>query len=353
MSVQQKIENLRRIREERERLAQQISDMKESMAPHSALNYSRVSKPRINSWDRHQLSMSADSQRVAEWVQNDFEEFHRDEIEKKLRTSRARVLINGIMEEADQAYNSKVIELGVDNLESLHEAEQFISTRDTTNNNQKSTRKRIIINQSQNANYPSAQDEESDSHSQAGSQSSRALSLLNDEEKREIISQFIDEAYGKIIKIIKVYIIRAMYFEYGIPNQTQIVELKDRLLGHMHIPKKKWPRLLVKSRIEYLNISPGSQKVELVSAWVMRVNPGHLYITHNTTGVGKGVKVKWRRLNHHFPIFHKITNDDINIECGFNQHTQSDQETDIDDLSSIQSEPLYDEYTSNDEYESD
>jgi len=188
--------------------------------------------------------------------------------------------------------------------------------------------------------------------------SSRAASVLGDDEKRQVISDYLDAAYSRIIKIAKVYFIRALYFDYQMPTQEEIAELKDRLLGHLHIPRTKWlTRLPLKSRIEYLNITRDG-RVELATAWVMRIKGFHLYVSHDMTGLGKGVKNKWRKLTPHFPVFHKITNDDIRIDCGFGDGTGSGTETDtqsefseLADMTDIETDP---EYTSaGEEYDSD
>ncbi len=419
-NIQEKLANLRKMKEERERLTQQIAEMRDA-ANQTAL---KQHGPRItNSWDRHQLSMAADSQRVADWVQEDFQTFHQDKIENKLKTARAKVLVSGIISDADAAYESRVRALGVDNLASLQEAEGVIGTRrrslkrrqQQTNPLSKphTATKRIVIadatsatnlaqqhranqgkqksrsaklhqsssriakHRHQEKDYESESEDEltdeleetnslaSTSDGAATELSSRAASVLGDDEKRVIISEFIDLAYARIIKICKVYFIRAMYFDYQLPDQTEIAEIKDRLLGHLHIPRSKWEtRLPLKSRIEYLNITRGGQ-VELATAWVMKIKGYHLYVSHNMVGLGKGVKNKWRKLTPHFPVFHKITNDDINIECGFLDHesgTDTNSEfSELAEMTDVETDPEPDpetdtenEYISDgEEYESD
>ena len=129
ISIQDKLNNLRKLKEERERLSQQISNMRDTMTATAIAQAGGARAPRINSWDRHQLSMAADPQTIADWVHEDFETFHQDKIENKLKTARARVLVNGIMSDAEAAYQDRVRALGVDNLASLREAEQVIGTR--------------------------------------------------------------------------------------------------------------------------------------------------------------------------------------------------------------------------------
>jgi hypothetical protein len=396
-TIQDKLNNLRKLKEERERLTQQISDMRES-ANHMAI---KQHGPRITSWDRHQLSMAADSQTVADWVHADFETFHQDKIETKLKTARARVLVSGIVSDADAAYQDRVRALGVDNLISLQEAEGVIGTRNRSLKASRKTNplaqphtatKRILLTDSNSRSSPKQvnqhvaksrsakrsrsnartatqphEDEFTDSELEDGDRfsetsscadtviSSRAASVLGDDEKRVIISEFIDLAYARIIKIVKVYLIRAMYFDYLPPTQDEIAEMKDRLLGHLHIPRTKWRyRLPLKSQIEYLNITRDG-RVELATACVMRVAPLHLFVSHNMIGCGKGVKNKWRKLSPHYPVFHKITNNDINIECRFldtESGTDSQSEfSEMLDMTDIETDP---EYTSDgEEYESD
>jgi len=414
-SIQEKLANLRKMKEERERLTQQITEMRDS-ANHIAM---KQHGPRLTSWDRHQLSMAADSQRVADWVQEDFQTFHQDKIENKLKTARAKVLVSGIISDADAAYEARVRALGVDNLASLHEAEGVIGTRrrslkrrqqqtnplakphtatkriviaDTTTatnlaqqhrENPRQQKSRSAKRQQSTARIANYQQQEYESESEdeydetnsmvstsdgaateyvedindgaATELSSRAASVLGDDEKRIIIGDFIDLAYSRIIKICKVYFIRAMYFDYQMPTQQEIAELKDRLLGHLHIPRSKWEsRLPVKSQIEYLNITRDG-RVELATAWVMRVKGYHLYVSHNMVGLGKGVKNKWRKLTPHFPVFHKITNDDINIECGFlDQESGTDSNSEFSelvDMTDIETDPEYN--STGEEYDSD
>lgn len=422
-SIQEKLANLRKLKEERERLTQQITEMRDAANKTAMVQHG----PRItNSWDRHQLSMAADSQRVADWVQEDFQTFHQDKIENKLKTARAKVLVSGIISDADAAYEARVRALGVDNLASLHEAEGFIGTRRRSlkRGNQQSNplskphtaTKRIVIadpatqtnlaqrprenpgqqksrsakrqqssariakHRHQEKDYESESEDEltdeleetnslaSTSDGAAATKyvydiddgtatelSSRAASVLGDDEKRVIISEFIDLAYSRIIKICKVYFIRAMYFDYQMPTQQEIAELKDRLLGHLHIPRNKWEsRLPLKSQIEYLNITRDG-RVELATAWVMRIKGYHLYVSHNMVGLGKGVKNKWRKLTPHFPVFHKITNDDINIECGFlDQEAGSDSNSEFSELAEMTDIETDSEYNSTgEEYDSD
>ena len=408
-NIQDKLANLRKLKEERERLTQQISEMRES-ATHMAM---KQHGPRMTSWDRHQLSMAADSQRVADWVQEDFEQFHRDKIETKMKTARARVLVNGIMADADSAYEDRVRALGVDNLASLREAEQVIGTRRRSlKANSKhnpllkphTATKRIVISADQTTTNLAQQSRENPGQQKTGSAkrlgkmssnsarttnsetdgeedeiinseyeddetqscaetvlSSRAASVLGDDEKRQVISEFIDSAYAQIIKICKVYFIRALYFDYQMPSQEEIAELKDRLLGHLHIPRQKWQsRLPLKSRVEYMNITRDG-RVELATAYVMRIKGYHLFVSHNMTGWGKGVKNKWRKLSPHFPVFHKLTNDDINLECGFlDDQTQSGTDSqsefsELADMTDVETDPEdEDEYNSaGEEYDSD
>jgi hypothetical protein len=366
--------------------------------------------------------MATDSQRVADWVQEDFQTFHRDKIENKLKTARARVLVNGIMADADAAYEARVRALGVDNLASLHEADGIIGTRRRSLKAPRkqnpllqphTTTKRIVISADTapaNTNlaqqprshlaykksgsakrsakmssssarttnsetdgdedeleYNDTLSENSSSRStalssraaspslQSSALSSRAASVLGDDEKRVVISEFIDLAYARIIKICKVYFIRALYFDYQMPSQEEIAELKDRLLGHLHIPRQKWhERLPLKSRIEYMNITRDG-RVELATAWVMRVKGYHLFVSHNMLGGGKGVKNKWRKLSPHFPVFHKITNDDINLECGFldddSQSGSQISDSELADMTDIETDLEYN--SSGEEYDSD
>jgi hypothetical protein len=407
-SIQEKLANLRRLKEERERLSQEIKTMQENM---SAAAISSSNRSRITSWDRHQLSMAADPQTIANWVQEDFENFHRDKIENKIKTARARVLVGGIMNDADAAYQARVRALGVDNLASLQEADQVVGTRRKSlkaNSRQSqnpllqphTATKRIVISadphntitniaqqhgphlgqrKSRSAKrlgkMPSSsgkiQDEEYDAENELiegeddlletmstapTELSSRAASVLGDDEKRQIISEYIDLAYARIIKICKVYFIRALYFDYQMPTQPEIAEIKDRLLGHLHIPRPKWQnKLALKSRIEYLNINRDG-RVELATAWVMRIKGYHLFVSHDMTGGGKGVKNKWRKLTPHFPVFHKITNDDIKMDCVALQdnETETSSQSDISelaDMTDIETDP---EYTSvGEDYESD
>ena len=417
-SIQEKLANLRKLKEERERLSQEIKTMQENMILTASVQAS-ANRSRITSWDRHQLSMAADSQTTADWVQEDFENFHRDKIETKLKTARAKVLVQGVMSDAESAYQARVRALGVDNLASLQEADQFIGTRrrslkaqrknsllqphtatkrivisanpqDTTNNLAQQLRQNPAQRKSRSAKrtgrgartpnsdtdgeedeleYNDTLSENSGSRGtalssraaspslQSSALSSRAASVLGDDEKRQIISEYIDMAYARIIKIAKVYFIRALYFDYQMPTQEEIAELKERLLGHLHIPRQKWPtRLLLKSRVEYLNITRDG-RVELATAWIMRIKGFHLFVSHDMTGRGKGVKNKWRKLTPHFPVFHKITNSDINTDCGFQDagsgadtESQSDF-SELADMTDIETDP---EYTSEgEEYDSD
>lgn len=408
-SIQEKLANLRKLKEERERLSQEIKTMQENM---SATAIASANRPRITSWDRHQLSMAADTQKTASWVQEDFENFHRDKIENKLKTARARVLVNGIMSDAESAYQARVRALGVDNLASLQEADQVIGTRKRSlkaaRNNPllqpHTATKRIVISadpqmptnnlaQQQRPNpgkrksrsakgsakvssigarntnneiedyksedeFMEGEDDQSETMSSAETAlSSRAASVLGDDDKRQVISEYIDLAYAKIIKIVKVYFIRSMYFDYQMPTQPEIAEMKDRLLGHLHIPRTKWQdRLPLKSRIEYLNITRDG-RVELATAWVMRIKGYHLFVSHDMTGGGKGVKNKWRKLSPHFPVFHKITNSDINTDCGFrdnNSGTDTSSQSDyseLADMTDIETDPEYN--SACEEYDSD
>ena len=422
-SIQEKLANLRKLKEERERLSQEIKTMQENM---SAVAASGANRPRITSWDRHQLSIAADTQTTASWVQEDFENFHRDKIENKLKTARARVLVNGIMSDADSAYQARVRALGVDNLASLQEADQVIGTRKrslkaprknpllqphtatkrivistdpqvSTNNlaqqhgpNQRQRKSRSAKRSAKKSSSgarttnPQTQDEveygtdselademeddlsetmssaETEHRSRDASPtalSSRAASVLGDDEKRQIISEYIDMAYARIIKITKVYFIRALYFDYQMPTQEEIAEMKERLLGHLHIPRPKWrARLPLKSQIEYLNITRDG-RVELAKAWVMRIKGFHLFVSHDMTGLGKGVKNKWRKLTPHFPVFHKITNSDINTDCGFrdaNHNTETESQSDYSELADMTDIETDSEYTSaGEEYDSD
>ena len=401
ISIHEKLNNLRKLKEERERLTQEISNMRETMSATAVNQAGGARAPRINSWDRHQLSMAADPQTIADWVHEDFETFHQDKIENKLKTARARVLVNGIMSDAEAAYQDRVRALGVDSLESLQEAEQVIGTRRRslkasrknnplaqphtatkrivlTNSNSTPVPKQVIqqvaksrsakrsrsnartVTQTQEYELTDSEQEDGDGFSETSScadtvLSSRAASVLGDDEKRVIISEFIDLAYARIIKIFKVYLIRAMYFDYLPPTQEEIAEIKDRLLGHLHIPRTKWRyRLPVKSQIEYLNITRDG-RVELATAWVMRIAPFHLFVSHNMAGGGKGVKNKWRKLSPHYPVFHKITNSDINLECEFlDDESGVDNQSEFSemlDMTDIETDP---EYTSNgEEYDSD
>jgi hypothetical protein len=424
VSIQEKLANLRKLKEERERLTQEIKTMQENM---SAIAASGANRPRITSWDRHQLSMAADTQTTASWVQEDFENFHRDKIENKLKSARAKVLIGGIMSDADAAYQARVRALGVDNLASLQEADQVIGTRKrslkaarnnpllqphtatkrivisadphiTTNNlaqrpepkpgqikSRSAKRSAKVSSSDARTTYSQTQlaedngdetyeteneftedefmevvgeDDLSETMSCAPTElSSGAASVLGDNEKCQVISEYLDLAYAKIIKIVKVYFIRALYFDYQMPAQSEILELKDRLLGHLHIPRQKWrTRLPLKSRIEYLNITRDG-RVELASGWVMRIRGWHLYVSHDMTGGGKGVKNKWRKLTPHFPVFHKITNSDINTDCGFrdmDQNSETSSQSDYSelvDMTDVETDP---EYTSvGEEYDSD
>ena len=401
ISIHEKLNNLRKLKEERERLTQEISNMRETMSATAVNQAGGARAPRINSWDRHQLSMAADPQTIADWVHEDFETFHQDKIENKLKTARARVLVNGIMSDAEAAYQDRVRALGVDSLESFQEAEQVIGTRRRslkasrknnplaqphtatkrivlTNSNSTPVPKQVIqqvaksrsakrsrsnartVTQTQEYELTDSEQEDVDGFSETSScadtvLSSRAASVLGDDEKRVIISEFIDLAYARIIKIFKVYLIRAMYFDYLPPTQEEIAEIKDRLLGHLHIPRTKWRyRLPVKSQIEYLNITRDG-RVELATAWVMRIAPFHLFVSHNMAGGGKGVKNKWRKLSPHYPVFHKITNNDINLECEFlDDESGVDNQSEFSemlDMTDIETDP---EYTSNgEEYDSD
>lgn len=423
-NIQEKLANLRKLKAERERLTQQINEMRDS-ANHMAM---KQHGPRItNSWDRHQLSMAADSQRVADWVQEDFQTFHQDKIENKLKTARARVLVSGIISDADAAYEARVRALGVDNLASLQEAKGVIGTRRRSlKRSQQQTNplskphtatKRIVIadpinatnlaqqprenpgqqksrsakRQQSTSRFANRQYQEQDSESEdeydetnsmvstsdgaatelssraaspgaeSSALSSRAASVLGDDDKRAIISEFIDLAYARIIKICKVYFIRGMYFDYQMPTQQEIFEIKDRLLGHLHIPYSKWlVRLPLKSQIEYLNITRDG-RVELATAWVMRIKGYHLFVSHNMVGLGKGIKNKWRKLTPHFPVFHKITNNDINIECGFldvesgtDTHSEFSELAEMTDIETdSETDPGNKYMSTGEEYESD
>ena len=420
-SIQEKLANLRKLKEERERLSQEIKTMQENMTLNAAAQ-AGANRPRITSWDRHQLSMAADTQTTASWVQEDFENFHRDKIENKLKTARARVLVSGIMSDADAAYQARIRALGVDNLASFQEAEQVIGTRKRSlkaaRNNPllqpHTATKRIVINAGPHTNNTNlapqfrpnpgqrksrsaklnksdartknTENEEYESENelldgeddlsetmigaetalssraaspslQSSALSSRAASVLGDNEKCQVISEYIDLAYARIIKIVKVYFIRALYFDYQMPTHPEIAEIKDRLLGHLHIPRTKWQeRLPLKSRIEYLNITRDG-RVELATAWVMRIKGYHLFVSHDMTGGGRGVKNKWRKLTPHFPVFHKITNSDIRIDCGFldaNSGTDTSSQSDyseLADMTDIETDPEYS--SAGEEYDSD
>ena len=423
-SIQEKLANLRKLKEERERLSQEIKTMQENMTL-SAAAQAGANRPRITSWDRHQLSMAADTQTTASWIQEDFENFHRDKIENKLKSARARVLISGIMSDADAAYQARVRALGVDNLASLQEADQVVGTRKRSlkaaRNNPllqpHTATKRIVISTDSHTTtnnlaqqpepnpgqrkYRSAKRSAKVSSSDARNTntqtqfngdngdetyqaenelakdellevendlsetmscaptelSSRAASVLGDDEKCQVISEYIDLAYARIIKIVKVYFIRALYFDYQMPTHPEIAEIKDRLLGHLHIPRTKWQeRLPLKSRIEYLNITRDG-RVELATAWVMRIKGYHLFVSHDMTGGGRGVKNKWRKLTPHFPVFHKITNSDIRIDCGFldaNSGTDTNSQSDyseLADMTDIETDPEYS--SAGEEYDSD
>jgi len=468
-SIQEKLGNLRRMKEERERLSKEIKTIQENITI-SAAAQAGARSPRITSWDRHQLSIAADTQTTADWVNEDFQNFHRDKIENKLKTARARVLVQGVMSDADAAYQSRVRSLGVDNLASLQDADGIIATRKKSLKSQRknpliqphTATKRIVISADPSTNtnnlahqlrpnpaqskIRSAKMSSSSSRipftlnynptpggrielcsndpsfaqrriggmsdprdwannpvsavSNSGNQdvedeleyeiedksenemednisetlscppteqrsrdasptalSSRAASVLGDDEKRQVISEYLDIAYARIIKIAKVYFIRALYFDYQMPTQEEIAELKDRLVGHLHIPRPKWrTRLPLKSRIEYLNITRDG-RVELATAWVMRIKGFHLFVSHNMTGGGKGVKNKWRKLTPHFPVFHKITNCDIRVDCGFlddGSCSETESQSDFSELADMTDIETDQEYTSaGEEYDSD
>lgn len=311
LSLNDKLANLRKLKAESTELRIQIEQMKQEQEFNTHMN---TPIKRLDSYDKHRTRLAADPTQVAEWVQRDFQEFNGEIIEKKLKTERAKVMLNGIMQEADHEYNKAIRVIGIDNLSSTDDARQLV----TQNHN---NTKRILIRN------PEISD------TRASTPISSAPSLLDDEDLREIINEFIDWSYSRIIKIVKVYIIRAKLFLFDHPDPDEITELKQRLEGHMHMTRSQWSRLPLKSRIEYLAIQ--NNKVKLLSGWIMKITPCHLFITHKTIGWGSGMAFrKWKKLNHYFPIFHKISNDDINYECEINENdnASSMNSSDIDEF---------------------
>jgi hypothetical protein len=196
--------------------------------------------------------------------------------------------------------------------------------------------KRVIVTPQQNP---------VESHDEESSSEVEPLDESIDDGTRWHINQYINRCYELIIKVVKVYIIRASMRGYLLPTQREVDNMKERLEGYILVPRSKRKSLYTGCRIYYMDIVDacpnytGDFTAKCVEAWVVRQRKGRVLVTtdkyfckpaNRVTSHGQVHCMKV--INFKYPIFRKLTDNDIQSECIANipptYHEHSSAESD-------------------------
>jgi hypothetical protein len=321
-SMKNKLAELRRLKEESNALQSRIINQQAQMQ-HQVAVQSRLRTTPQQGDNGHMDSYSLflrrlnDPDLIGNMVIQDFNRINEHAIENKLRVQRSRVLINNLMSEADVAYQDKIACLAIDDISDRQHAESMVEQKHRRG--KVSNIKRVIVTPQQNAE--SRDDEESSSEVEP-------LDESIDEETRWHVNQYINRCYELIIKVVKVYIIRASMRGYLLPTQREVDNMKARLEGHMLIPRSKRKSLYTGCRIYYMDIVDacpnytGDFTAKCVEAWVVRQRKGRVLVTTDKYFCKPANRVSsqgqvhcMKVINFKYPIFRKLTDNDIQREC--------------------------------------
>ncbi len=314
--MKNKLAELRRLKEESHALQSRIINQQAQMQHQVAVQSRQRTTPQhgdngyIDSYS-HFLRRLNDPDLIGNMVVQDFNRLNEHAIENKLRVQRSRVLINNLMSEADVAYQDKIAGLAIDDISSRQQAES-IATQTPKRGNYNV--KRVIITPLTNTE---SQDEEVE-----------PLDESIDDNTRWHINQYINQCYELIIKVVKVYIIRASMRGYLLPTQREVDNMKARLEGHILIPRSKRKSLHTGCRIYYMDIVDscpnytGDFTANCVEAWVVRQRKGRVLVTTDKYFCKPANRVSsqgqvhcMKVINFKYPIFRKLTDNDIQREC--------------------------------------
>lgn len=349
-SIKNKLAELRRLKEESRALQSRILNQQANMQHQVAVQSrqrSAIDGHDVGDSYSHFLHRLHDPDLIGNLVIQDFNKLNEMAIENRLKVQRSRVLINNLMSQADIAYQDKIAGLAIDNISDRLHAESLIKQH-PSNGNQCNKIKRVIVSES--IEPVARRKRDTKTVSECEDSEVEPLGEDIDEDTRWHINEYINRCYELIIKVIKVYIIRASMRGFLLPNQRDIEVMKSWLEGHVLIPWSKRKSLYTGCRIYYMDIVDicpsytGDFTVKCVEAWVIKQHKGRLLITTDKYFCklanrlsSQGQLFCLKVINFKYPIFRKLTDKDIRDECIakipgppiYPTHEESDIESDV------------------------
>ncbi len=320
-SVKSKLAELRRLKEESHALQTRIINQQTQMQHQVAIQPRHRTSPHqgdngnMDSYS-HFLRRMNDPDLIGNMVIQDFNRINEQAIENKLRVQRSRVLINNLMSQADLAYQDKVAGLAIDDIPDRQRAESIMTTKG------KNIKRVIVAPAQQNTAQHSTESDED---------TSSAVEPLDDsidDYTRWHINQYINRCYELVIKVVKVYIIRASMRGYLLPTRREVDNMKAWLEGYILVPRSKRKSLYTGCRIYYMDIVDtcpnytGDFTAKCVEGWVVRQKRGRVLVTTDkyfckpaNMVSSQGQVHCMKVINFKYPIFRKLTDNDIQSEC--------------------------------------
>lgn len=363
MSMKSKLAELRRLKEESHALQSRILNQQAHMQHQVAVqsrHRSAIAGQDVGDSYSNFLHRLHDPDLIGNLVVQDFNKLNELAIENKLRVQRSRVLINNLMSQADIAYQDKIAGLAIDNIADRQHAELLVKPH-PSNRSDKNHIKRVIVSESVEpvarrklATKTVTESEDSEVE---------PLGEDIDEDMRWHINEYINRCYELIIKVIKVYIIRASMRGFQLPTQRDIEVMKAWLEGYILVPWSKRKSLYTGCRIYYMDIVDtcpsytGDFTVKCVEAWVIKQHKGRLLVTTDkyfcklaNRVSSQGQLLCLKVINFKYPIFRKLTDRDIRENCiaKITGPPPRLEESDIE--SDVSSEYVLSETESEDEY---
>jgi hypothetical protein len=322
-STKNKLAELRRLKEESHTLQSRIINQQAQMQHQVAVQSHNRAIPHGQDGyaDSYSLFLHKlhDPDLIGNMVVQDFNRLNEHAIENKLRVQRSRVLINNLMSEADVAYQDKISGLAIDDIADRQHAETILTEEKPKRGNTNNI-KRVIVAQPK-----------TESLDEATVSDVESMDESIDDDTRWYINQYINRCYELIIKVIKVYLIRASMRGYLLPKQRDVANMKERLEGHVLVPWSKRKSLYTGCRIYYMDIVDacpnytGDFTANCVEAWVVRQRKGRVLVTTDkyfckpaNRVSSQGQVVCMKVINFKYPIFRKLTDNDIQSECTAN-----------------------------------
>ena len=324
-NIRNKLAELRRLKEESHALQSRILNQQASMQ-HQVAVQSRQ-REYIDGGDSysHFLHRLHDPELIGNLVVQDFNKLNEMAIENKLRVQRSRVLINNLMSQADTAYQDKIAGLAIDNIADRQHAESLVKSH-PSNGNLCNKIKRVIVSGPMEPVLGRKRTAKTVTESEDSE--IEPLGEDIDEDTRWHINEYINRCYELIIKVIKVYIIRASMRGFQLPTQRDIEVMKAWLEGYILVPWSKRKSLYTGCRIYYMDIVDtcpsytGDFTVKCVEAWVIKQHKGRLLITTDkyfcklaNRVSSQGQLLCLKVINFKYPIFRKLTDKNIREDC--------------------------------------